>query len=275
MLTYATYSESGGIGKTSLSAALARAHSDNGFDVLIVDMDPQNGDVSRLLGVDEDRERDRVDTLSHHLVDRPQGALEDLVRGSGEGFDILPAHNTLSRLADWLDKAEALADDMGEEFHRHERLFEVLRDSGLVSEYDVLIVDPPATEGPHLYNALAATRNLVVPTELSGKGMAAIEGLSSLVTGFEQEIDTEIGVIAVVPNGIKHTTDQQHYREEIEALGYDVPVIIGERSSLFEGCWRQQCTPFHLVEEHRSRKRDYEQETLEQLRELATFIENA
>jgi len=40
-----------------------------------------------------------------------------------------------------------------------------------------------------------------------------------------------------------------------------------------EGCWKQQCSPYRYVEEHRSRKRDYETETLEQFDELARHLE--
>ena len=93
------------------------------------------------------------------------------------------------------------------------------------SQYDVVIVDPPATAGPHLYNGIDATRSLVIPMELSGKGKQSIEILESVVDGLESNLGISVGVLAVVPNGTKRTTDQEAYRKEVEALGYDVPVI--------------------------------------------------
>lgn len=78
---------------------------------------------------------------------------------------------------------------------------------------------------------------------------------------------------AVIPIGFKDTKDQREILEELRKKGFPVPVVISERSSLMEGSWRQQCSPFKYVEEHRSRKRDYELETLEQFDELARYLE--
>ncbi|RDI71982.1 ParA family protein [Halopelagius longus] len=269
MLTYSTYTEAGGVGKTTLAANLARAHHDHNRNVLVIDLDPQDGDLTYLLNVDDERKSDNVDTLTHHLAGIGQGPVEHLIQTTEEDIDIIPAHNSLANLGDWFAQAEERFDD----FNRHTRLLTILRNAGIQQRYDTLIIDPPATEGPQLYNALAASQNLVIPIELSGKGKQSIEGLSSLVRALEQEINTTIGVLAVVPDGIKHTTDQSHYRKEIESLGFDVPVVIGERASLFEGCWRRQCTAFRFVEEHRHRKRGYEEETLEKIHELAEFLE--
>lgn len=269
MLAYSTYTEAGGVGKTTLAANLARAHHDHGRNVLVIDLDPQDGDLTYLLNVNDERISDDVDTLTHHLAGIGQGPIKNLIQTTEEGIDIIPAHNSLVNLGDWFAQAEERFDD----FNQHTRLLTVLQNARVQQRYDTLIIDPPATEGSHLYNALTASQNLVIPIELSGKGKQSIEGLSSLVRALEQEIDSTIGVLAVVPDGIKHTTDQSHYRKQIESLGFDVPIVIGERASLFEGCWRQQCTAFRFVEEHRSQKREYEEETLEKIHELAEFIE--
>ena len=46
MLTYTTYSEAGGVGKTTLTANLADAHTQQGRDVLVIDLDPQEGSLT-------------------------------------------------------------------------------------------------------------------------------------------------------------------------------------------------------------------------------------
>jgi cellulose biosynthesis protein BcsQ len=40
----------------------------------------------------------------------------------------------------------------------------VFREAVLTEDYDVIVCDPPATAGPHLYNAIHATRNLLIPS---------------------------------------------------------------------------------------------------------------
>ncbi|WP_435366164.1 ParA family protein [Haloarchaeobius sp. DYHT-AS-18] len=269
MLAYSTYSEAGGVGKTTTAANLAVAHARAGLKPLVVPLDPQDGDLSRLFGVDDQR-TEPVDNLVRHLIRRPKGDFDDLIR-TVEGVDIVPEHNMLSDLAEYLQREKDQAEAMGEAFGMHAQLLRVLREAGVPDEYDVLICDPPATEGPHLYNAIHATRSLVIPVEPSAKGRAAVEGLEALVGGFEDQLDVDVGVLAAVPVGFKDTRDQRTILDEID---YPIPEIVGERSSLMEGCWMQQCSAFTYVSEHRDRQRDYELETLAQFDRLARQLES-
>jgi cellulose biosynthesis protein BcsQ len=268
MLAYSTYSEAGGVGKTTTAANLAVAHARAGLKPLVVPLDPQDGDLSRLFGVD-DRRTESVDNIVRHMIRRPKGEFGDLTQ-TVEGVDIVPEHNTLSDLAEYLQREKDQAEAMGEAFGMHAQLLRVLREAGVPEEYDVLICDPPATEGPHLYNAIHATRSLVIPLEPSAKGRAAVQGLESLVAGLQGQLDVEVGVLAALPVGFKHTRDQRRIIEEIE---YAVPEIVGERASLMEGCWMQQCSAFRYVREFRDRRRDYELETLAQFDRLAGYLE--
>lgn len=270
MLSYTVYSEAGGVGKTTLASNLAVAHARAGLDVLVVPLDPQDGNLSHLFGIDDDRNDDEVDNLVRHLINRPRGEFEDLIR-SVEGVDVVPEHNILSRLDEFLRREQEQAEQLGESFGTRAQLLRVLREEGVNENYDVIICDPPATEGPHLYNAINATRSLVVPLEPSAKGRASVKGLESLVAGLEDHLDISVGVLATVPLGFKKTRDQQRTLERIE---YSIPEVIGERASLFEGCWEKQCSAFEYVRKHRSQQRDYEMETLGQLDNLARYLED-
>jgi cellulose biosynthesis protein BcsQ len=268
MLAYSTYSEAGGVGKTTTAANLAVAHARAGLKPLVVPLDPQDGDLSRLFGVDDDRTAP-VDNLVRHMIRRPKGEFSDLIR-TVEGVDIIPEHNMLSDLAEYLQREKDQAEAMGEAFGMHAQLLRVLQEAGVPEKYDVLICDPPATEGPHLYNAIHATRSLVIPVEPSAKGKAAVEGLEALVNGLEEQLDVSVGVLAAVPVGFKDTRDQ---RTILEGIQYPIPEVIGERASLMEGCWMQQCSAFEYVREHRDRRREYELETLAQFDRIARHLE--
>jgi len=273
MLSYAVYSEAGGVGKTTLTANLAVAHARAGLDVLAVPLDPQDGDLSYLFDVDHERTDSEVDTLVHHLVGRGKGDFEDLIRTVEQGVDIIPEHNRLEDLADALRKEREARGDFGESFPMYTQLQRVLREAEVHKQYDILVVDPPASSGPHLYNALDATRNLVLPFEPSGKGEASVRGLTDLVSNLEDQLEINIGVLAVIPNRVKGTRDQETIIDEIESQGFDVPVVIGDRTSLLEGCWREKCSAFRYIREFRSRRRDYELETLAQFDRLARYLE--
>lgn len=273
MITYTTYSEAGGVGKSTLSANLADAHSQQGRNVLAIDLDPQQGSLTYLLGVSTERDAEDADNIARHLIDRPKGSLDDLIIETQYGFDLVPSHNMLESLPRLLSKAQEMADDLGEEFEPNDRLRQVLVEAGIPNKYDTIIIDPPATAGPHLYNAVSATRSLVLPVEATGKGLKSIEGIEDIVTNLGAKLGFDVGVLAVVPNGVGGTTNQEQYLEQIRELGYDAPVALRDRSSLFEGCWDQRCTAFHYVGYHRDRRRDYEVETLDKLRDLAEHIE--
>lgn len=275
MLSYTVYSEAGGVGKTTLTANLAVAHARAGLDVLVIPLDPQDGDLSRLLDIDQHRADSSQDNIVRHLVDRASGEFRELIREDVDhpGVDVIPEHNMLEDLADALRNEREARSGLGESFPIYTQLFRVLKENTVHEDYDVLIVDPPATSGPHLYNAIHATRNLVLPIEPSSKGEASVQGLEDLVENMEAKLDIDVGVLAAVPNGFGNTTDQRETIEDLEALGYDIPAVIGERKSMLEGCWKQQCSAFTYVREHRDRKRDHELETLAQFDEIARHIE--
>lgn len=273
MLTYSAYSEAGGVGKTTVASALLEAHARHGLDVLAVDMDQQRGSLTYLLDVDAPRDDADADNIVRHMIGQPKGPVDDLLYSTPWGIDVLPGHNMLERLEDLLNRAEMMADDLGDAFDPVDRLRQVLVQADIQSRYDVLVVDPPATAGPHLYNAVSATRSLVIPVEPTGKGMQAVLGLEELVDGLEARLETEIGVLAAIPNGVGQTSNQEKYLEAIRDRGYHAPIAIGERASLFEGCWDRQCPPRAYVDGHRSRERAHEMDTLEELDGLAREIE--
>jgi chromosome partitioning protein len=265
-VAYCVYSEAGGVGKSTLAANLAKAHSLDGEDVLLIDLDPQEGSLSYLLGVE--RPSGEADNIVRHLVGRPKGDFSDLITDA-DGMDIIPSTPMLSDLLGYMFRAAENNDD----FDRNSRLHQLLVENEIADQYSVIVIDPPATASTHLYNAIVATRSLVLPIELSGKGQKSVEGLSSIVADMQEKLEISIGVPAVVPNNVKHTTDQEAYRQRIEDAGYPAPVVIDDRTSLMQGCWDKQCTAFTFVEQHRSRKRDYEEETLREIEELAEHIE--
>jgi cellulose biosynthesis protein BcsQ len=179
----------------------------------------------------------------------------------------------LEDLHEFLLNEKNQAEKLGESFSMYHQLHRVLREADVRNEYDVVIVDSAGKAGPILYNALVAVRNVVIPFEATAKGQESIEGLDDLVDGLEENIGVDVGVLSVVPIGFKDTRDQREILGDLREDGFPVPVVIGERSSMMEGCWKQQCSPYTYVEEHRDRKRDYELETLDQFDDLARHLE--
>lgn len=273
MLTYTPVSEAGGVGKTSTAATLAVSHAREGHDVLTIDMDTQNGSLTYFFGPEYDRGDPQADNLVRHLVGRPKGDFADLTHEVEQGVDLIPSHNMLEDVHEFLLNEKNQAEKLGESYSMYHQLHRVLQEANVREKYDVVIIDSAGKAGPILYNALVAVRNVVIPFEATAKGQESIEGLDDLVEGLEENIGVDVGVLAVVPIGYKDTRDQREVLAELRESGFPVPVVIGERGSLIEGSWKQQCSPYTYVEEHRNRKREYELETLDQFDELARHLE--
>lgn len=273
MLTYTPVSEAGGVGKTTTAATLAVSHAQAGHNVLAIDMDTQNGSLTYFFGPEYNRGDPQIDNLVRHLVGRPKGDFHDLTHEVEDGVDLIPSHNMLEDIHEFLLNEKNQAENLGESYSMYHQLHRVLQEANVRDHYDVIIVDSAGKAGPILYNALVAVRNVVIPFEATAKGQESIEGLDDLVDGLEESIGVDVGVLAVVPIGYKDTRDQREILGELRESGFSVPVIIGERGSLMEGCWKQQCSPYTYVEDHRNRKREYEIDTLEQFDELARHLE--
>jgi cellulose biosynthesis protein BcsQ len=115
----------------------------------------------------------------------------------------------------------------------------------------------------------------VVPVEATAKGRQSITGLEDLVAGFEEELNVELGVLAVVPNKVDlRSGTQRRYLEEIQSVDYPVPVTIPIRGALFDGAWEHQCSPYRFVDEYRESPPEREVETLEVIDDLAETIEH-
>ncbi|UTF55882.1 ParA family protein [Natronosalvus rutilus] len=279
MIPYTVWSEAGGVGKTTFTVNLARAHVEQGNRVLAIDMDPQDGGLTHHFGVDDDKANSEVDNLVLHMIGRPRGPFEEIVRTS-EGVDIVPSHNMLGTLDELLTKAADLEEDTNPDpnyvFEKEKQLRRVLIDAGVPTEYDVILIDPPASEGQHLYNAVYATSNLLIPFEPSPKGEKSVDGLRDVIKGLEAELeDIDVGVLGAVPNKVKGTNVNQKYIALLEEEDIPIaPVTIGERGSMLGDAWDNQVSVYELDANDDYRDlRDYERPTLEKFDELAAYLE--
>jgi len=293
MITAVIYSESGGTFKTTMTANLAVALERMGQDTLVIDLDPQEGNLTSLFDVGEHRTDSGADNLVKHILDMPDGDFDSLIETSSEGVDIVPSHDMLgdftSNLEQKISYETGMKNMSRDEYPRFELLYQLLWEKEeLHEEYDAILIDPNARAEDLLYNAIFALRTLVAPVKPAGKGNLSLEGLDELVGNMETELDIEIGLSCVVPSGVGQTNAHQQYRQQFENTAeFATPVSIGNRESLMDAMWEARGSAFKVVEERwktferdgemvsepgRRRVRDREIETLRKLFELARFV---
>ncbi|MDS0261391.1 ParA family protein [Haloarcula sp. S1CR25-12] len=293
MITAVVYSESGGTYKTTMTANLAVALHRMGLKTLVLDLDPQEGNLTSLFEAGGRRSDPDADNLVKHILDMPDGSFDDLVETTAEGVDIVPSHDMLgdftSNLEQKISYETGMQNMSREEYPRFELLYDLLWETeGVQEEYDAVLIDPNARAEDLLYNAIFALRTLVAPVKPAGKGNLSLDGLGELVGNMERQLDIEVGLSCVVPSGVGQTNAHQQYREQFENTPeFATPVSIGNRESLMDAMWEARGSAFKVVEERwktferdgemvsepgQRRVRDREIETLRKLYALAYFI---
>ena len=293
MITAVIYSESGGTYKTTMTANVAVALERMGLNTLMLDLDPQEGNLTSLFDAGENRSDPDADNLVKHILDMPDGDFDDLIERTEEGVDIIPSHDMLgdftSNLEQKISYETGMKNMSREEYPRFELLHDLLwKTQELHEEYDAILIDPNARAEDLLYNAIFALRTLVAPVKPAGKGNLSLEGLDELVGNMERQLDIEIGLSCVVPSGVGQTNAHKQYQQQFENTAeFATPVSIGNRESLMDAMWEARGSAFKVVEERwktfekdgqmvsepgQRRVRDREVDTLRSLYELAWFI---
>ncbi len=160
----AVANQKGGVGKTTTTINLGAALTEQGFNVLLVDLDPQ-GNASTGLGLDAAKRG--LTTYDLLLDDAP---LQDVVKATAiDGLWIAPATTDLSS-AD----IELVANEK-----RSFLLHDALRQPAIDKfELDYVLIDCPPSLSLLTVNAMVAAHSVLVPLQSE---FYALEGLSQLM----------------------------------------------------------------------------------------------
>lgn len=260
------WSESGGVGKTTLATNTAAALGRRGADVLVVDLDPQLGSLTDHVGRGELKTGDR-DHLGDVLLAEDRDA-SDLVVDAG-AFDLIPSHEGLANI----ESEMAARGTNLREFRLRSAL------TPLADDYDYFLIDPPATLNVLVDNALVAARDVIIPIELTRKGSVSIDGLEdtldSMQRGF-QTFDEEfrLGIVAVVPNEVGDSNIYRDVRAQLESDGKPVTPFGIRKRDVLKQAWQAQMDLFTFADSEETRDlRDYEKDLLDQFEAVARVVE--
>lgn len=217
-LRAATFLDKGGVGKTTATAHLGVSLDRQGYDVLLLDLAGKQGDLAKHFGLwgdiqaDDDRWpnittvfQDQWETISEKLPT----AVEELIVPTGEGPDLIPAHESL-------DGLDATLGNIDEAAERYSRLDEFL--TGYVEDdYDVILVDLPGSTSNIAYNGLWATKHVVAPVRPGPFEAGQAAQLRRDLKTIREEQDVNIELVMVLLNEVDERTKAgKAYLEEFE-----------------------------------------------------------
>ena len=188
--------QKGGVAKTTTTLNLAVAFKEQGFRVLVIDLDPQ-GNLTMSQGMNPDSiERSMFDVLVHRL---PISEIIHLaeIDVAVSSIDLAGAELALSSM-------------IGRERALEKSLLEV-RD-----KYDFIMIDTPPSLGLLTINAFVAATGVIVPVQceyLSLRGLVQLENTLAMV---RENLNPDVKIEGILPTMFDRRT--LHSREAVEIL---------------------------------------------------------
>ncbi|MEG3930332.1 MULTISPECIES: AAA family ATPase [unclassified Microcoleus] len=178
-LTICIYNDKGGVGKTTTTINLAAILRQQPKKVLVVDFDPQQGDLTDSLGLQEGKVKlsdclregtlDVKDTIQAFNLKNKAGQLVKV-------FDVIPSDSGLSKFMSYeyeaqIEKGSARLRDLLEIF---------------VGNYDYILIDAPTNWTFFSKSCVVASDVILMPTEHNN--FSSLKNAAKVIKGFLPEV---------------------------------------------------------------------------------------
>ena len=199
MRTIAIINQKGGCGKTTTAINLASSLAGRKRRVLLIDLDPQ-GHASLGLNIKpENVTKGMTEVLTQGM------ALEDVIcEAISPELDLAPANIALSA-------AEPLLSNVQK---KEQRL--LLAIGALKRSYSYIIIDSPPSLGLLTFNALRASREAIVPIEMSFFSLHGLAKLSEIIDVVRRHTGHQVAVRALATMVNHRTRLTQEILREIQ-----------------------------------------------------------
>ncbi len=159
----------GGTGKTTSCLNISGFLTKKGYNVLVVDIDPQ-ANATAGLGIDPNFQKTGMyDIFMSCIPGYPKVDLEEIIIKTGSGIDLAPSSLELVGAEPFLYNLD----------NRAEILRELLRP--MKKRYDFIMIDTPPSMGQFVVNGLVASDRRIITFD---RGIFALNGLQTLMTIF-------------------------------------------------------------------------------------------
>ncbi len=250
--SFAWWSESGGPGKTTNCVNTSAAIGRDGYDVVTIDLDPQRGSLSHYMGFDELTHGDVDETIMDVFFGDVD--VRDIIVETPH-FDLVPGHESMSNFESEVNNSNLMGMSQ----------FKVIRNTveELATDYDIIILDCQASLSTLTDNAVFASRNIMVPLELTPKGSASQAGLEDTVDAMHDgfaDLGINIAIAGCIPSRVGNAKIFEQYRDQFEANDVPVSPFSIPEHSLLKYSWDAKMDLFEFMQNEDTRDlRAYEE----------------
>lgn len=186
MHVWAVANQKGGVGKTTTTVSLAGLLREQGFRVLVVDLDP-HGSLTSYFKYDPDEIEHSTFDLFMHEGKIPEGLPKTIIRHTTkEGIDLFPASTALATL----ERKVAGQGGMG--------LVISKALATLWDDYEFVLIDTPPILGVLMINALAAAQRLLIPVQTEFLAVKGLERMTHTLSMVMQSTKKQLP-FAIIP----------------------------------------------------------------------------
>jgi chromosome partitioning protein len=204
--TFAFANQKGGVAKTTSALSLGAALAEEGYRMLLVDLDPQ-GSLTFSMGIDPERVE-----VSMHDVLLGRLPLKKIILGADE-LDLAPSNIELAGAEIYL------LTKTGREYELRTALEEVDMD------YDVILVDCPPSLGILTINGLTAANEVIIPFQCETLSQRGVAQLIDTINDVRRFTNPKLKIRGILPTMFDpRTTHSRTVLEEV-AQRYAIPVF--------------------------------------------------
>lgn len=198
MRIIAIANQKGGCAKTTTVVNLAASLADNGFKVLVIDLDPQ-ANASQWLSPN----RELPGSLGLLTTKEP---IENLIAETSTlGVHLIAGSQALTTV----DKL--LAGELGAEFTLKRRMLAVAS-----NKWDYILIDTPPTLGLVTVNALAYAKELLIPVTTHIMTLSGVAQLMQKTEDVKEILNPDLKIVGLLPSRVDLRT--KHSKEVLDML---------------------------------------------------------
>ncbi len=182
----------GGVSKTTTAVNMSSILAEEGYKVLLIDLDPQ-GNATENLGLIP---IDLQQTIYEVIIG--QIPLKQAIYKTNFNVDIIPANVNLA-------EAEI---EIANKINREKILDNLINESGIDDKYNFIIFDLPPNLGLLSINGLVATDKVIVPVDV---GLFSLSGISDLISLIglikKSQLNSDLDIMGVVMTKVDNRTN--------------------------------------------------------------------